>query len=153
MKSASVLRKLGDRFPLGFDGNRRMQRNLPPLGRAVSQRKHVANFRELQRRSLNARLVNQRRGIEQAVEVEASAGLRRYPRSSSARCCWRSIHCAVARWRERGDAPLAQRGSGIDRQQFAQVVELENAIAAVLDGIGNAHRKTNLSYRSPTGAQ
>ena len=67
------LRKLAHRMPLGFDGNGRMQRNLAPLGSAVGQQQHVADFRQLQRRALNSRLVQQRRGIEQAVEIEAAA--------------------------------------------------------------------------------
>ena len=55
---------------------------------------------------------------------------------------------AIARWREAGDALLSQRGRGIDREQFAQVVKFQNAVAGVLDGIGHAHRRTNLWYRS-----
>ena len=59
---------------------------------------------------------------------------------------------AVTRWRETGDALLSQRGSGINREQFPQVVKFENAIADMPDRIGSIHLRTNLWYRSPTGA-
>jgi len=54
----------------------------------------------------------------------------------------------VARQGKGGDASVPERRRGINRQQFAQMVELEDALAGVPDGVGNAHGCNNLSYRS-----
>ena len=51
-----------------------MQRDLAPLRGAVGDQQQVANFGDLQRRAADPRLVDQRRGIEQAVKIKVPAG-------------------------------------------------------------------------------
>jgi hypothetical protein len=50
-----------------------MQGNLPPLGGPVGELENFPDFAELQRRTLNLRLLNERRRIENSVEVESAS--------------------------------------------------------------------------------
>ena len=150
MKSASCRDSSDDRLPLRFDGSWRMQRDLAPLGCAVGQRQDVADLGQLQRRAADARLADQLRGIEQAVEVEAASRLEKAAKLAR-QLVLPLDPGAILRRRERRNASAAQRRRGIDRQQFAQVVEFEHAFAGVRMGLGFTHGKTQL-YRTVAAA-
>src|SRR5271166_288227 len=116
-----------------------MQRDLAPLCSTINRQQQVANLDDLQRCALNARLVDQRRGVKQTVEIEVAAG----PQISSqllGQLLLALDPLPVTRGRELHHAGLSRRGTGIHREHPPQLVEFEHALAAVLDWAGDAHR-------------
>ena len=77
------------------------------------------------------------RGIEQPVKIEAAAGAK-----ISAQLFRELLLAldpvAIARRRELHHALMSERRSRVSRQQLAQLVEFEHALAGVLDGDGRA---------------
>src|SRR5208337_1735705 len=113
------LRKLTHRLPLVLDGDRRMQCNLAPFRSAINHQQQVANLGGLQRSALYARLVDQRRGIEQTVKIEVSA-----PAQVSAQLLGELLlqpyPCAVTRGRELHHPCVSKGRCGVSREQLAQ---------------------------------
>ncbi len=108
----------------------RMQRDLAPLGGTIGQQQQIANLEDLQRRARDARLVDQLRRVEQSVKVEASAG------AQVSAQLFRELLLSldpgtVLRGRELGHALAPERRSRISRQQLAELVEFEHALAEV----------------------
>ena len=111
-----------------------MQSDLAPLGSAVGYQQQVANLGQFQHRPANARLVQQRGGIEQSVKIEVPPA-RRYPRSSFRQLLLPFDPLAVLRRRKLHHALPPQRRGGVMRKQLAKLVEFQHAFAAS-DGLG-----------------
>ena len=116
-----------------------MQRDLPPLGGAVGHQQQIANLGDLQRGPVDARLVDQRRGIEQAVKIEVAAGAQ-----ISAQLLGQLLLAfdplAVTRGRELHHAFVSKRRAGVNGEQLPQLIEFEHALAGVMDWAGRAHQ-------------
>ena len=124
-----------------------MQRDFAPLGGAIGKVHQVADLGNFQRGAADARLAQQRSGIEQAVKIEA-ATLAQIAAHFFGQLLLALDPGAVPRGRELHHAIVPQRRSGVDRQQFAQLLELQNTLAAVAKRARNRHGRSMVQEKN-----
>ena len=112
-----------------------MERDFAPLGGTVHHGNDVANFRRLERGTLDARFLDQACGIAQTAKFKPAAHA---PELAN---LFRELLLAldpdaVGRGREGGDSRLPQRRGGVPAQHLAQRVELQHSGAVLGQRIG-----------------
>src|SRR5262245_36013813 len=110
-----------------------MQRDLPPLGCLIHQKKDVANLLDLQRCILNSRLGQKLAGIEQAGKIKASAG-GEVPASLPGQLLLAADPLSIRRWRKNANTRLAQRRADVGGEQVPELIKFQNARGGMFEG-------------------
>ena len=121
----NLLRERAYSAPVGLHIRGRMQRNLAPLGRAVDQQNHVANFGGFQRGARNARFLHLPIDFTQAGKIEAAADAPEL--ANLARQFLLSLNpMAIGGRSESGDPLLSKGRGGVSVQHFPERVKLQH---------------------------
>jgi hypothetical protein len=126
------------RLPVLLDFDWRVQRNFAPFRGSISNQEYITDLGNLERRSSNASLVHQLRGIKQAGEIETPTTSQVAPQLRGKPMLPLDPVTVSGRCEVRNPR-LPKRRAGINGQQLAELIELEYVFAGVLDNSGRTH--------------